>query len=104
MLYKELMDYFNYKENNMETLKRCMLVIFLSVFINAYAEGPIDLNTADKETLMMVKGVGESRAQAIIEYREKYGPFGSVDELTEVVGIGQATVDANREILVVNKK
>ncbi len=88
----------------MEILKRCLFVAFLSICINAYAQGPIDLNSADKATLMMVKGVGESRAQAIINYRDKYGPFGSVDELAEVDGIGQATVDANREILIVNKK
>ncbi|NNE37965.1 MAG: ComEA family DNA-binding protein [Gammaproteobacteria bacterium] len=88
----------------MEIFKRCIFVVFLSICINAYAEDPIDLNSADKATLMMVKGVGESRAQAIINYRDRYGPFGSVDELAEVDGIGQATVEANREILIVNKK
>ena len=88
----------------MENLKKCLFVVFLSFCINAYAEGPIDLNSADKATLMMVRGVGESRAQAIINYRDKYGPFSSVDELAEVDGIGQATEDANREILIVNKK
>jgi competence ComEA-like helix-hairpin-helix protein len=88
----------------MDLIKKCIFVVLLSTCINAFAEDIIDLNTADKDTLMMVRGVGESRAQAIINYREKYGPFGSVEELAEVDGIGQATVDANREILIVNKK
>jgi len=88
----------------MDLINKCIFVVMLSICINAFAIDIIDLNTADKDTLMMVRGVGESRAQAIINYREKYGSFGSVDELAEVDGIGQATVDANREILIVNKK
>lgn len=61
----------------------------------------ININTADKETLMAIKGVGEKRAEAIIAYREQNGPFKSVDDLAAVQGIGQAIVDANRDLLTV---
>ena len=88
----------------MDLIKKFIFLIFFSIYLNAFAQGPIDLNTADKATLMMVKGIGESRAQAIITYRQLYGPFSSVDELAEVDGIGQATVDANRDVLIVSKQ
>ena len=64
----------------------------------------ININFANNETLMAVKGVGEKRAEAIINYRTKYGPFSSIEELTEVDGIGQATVNANRDILIVTSQ
>lgn len=65
--------------------------------------GPVDLNSADAETLAAeLDGVGESRAAAIVEYREANGGFDSVDALTEVQGIGPATVDGNRERLTVD--
>jgi competence protein ComEA len=65
------------------------------------AAEPVNINSADKATLMAVKGVGERRAEAIIAWREKNGPFKSVDQLMEVEGIGQATLDANKDLLTV---
>jgi competence protein ComEA len=60
----------------------------------------VNINTADAQTLAAtLKGVGEARALEIIRYREAYGPFSSVDELAEVKGIGQATVDRNRAVI-----
>jgi len=62
--------------------------------------GPVNINTADAATLAReLNGVGLKRAQAIIEYREKHGPFKSADELTLVKGIGQAAVSKNREMI-----
>lgn len=67
----------------------------------AWAE-PVDINTADQQTLAeAIKGVGEKRAEAIIAYRDSHGPFKSVDELTLVKGIGLKIVEKNRENLVV---
>jgi competence protein ComEA len=87
----------------MDNIKIMLSVLLLTVSAFCFAEGPIDINSADKETLMMVAGVGEKRAEAIIHYRETYGPFATVDELTEVEGIGPSTIEANREILVVTE-
>lgn len=50
-------------------------------------DGRIDINAATKEELMSLNGIGEVRAQAIIDYREKQGGFTSIEELKEVEGI-----------------
>ncbi len=51
---------------------------------------PVDLNTADADTLDTLPGVGPATAQAILDHRARNGPFTSVDELLEVKGIGPA--------------
>lgn len=67
------------------------------------ATAPVNLNTADAETLVReLKGIGAAKAQAIIEYREAHGPFSSVDELLEVKGIGTSILDKNRAKLSLN--
>lgn len=47
----------------------------------------IDINTAGKEALMTLKGIGESRAEAIIAYREEHGPFEQIEDIMLVPGI-----------------
>ncbi|MFT4517943.1 MAG: competence protein ComEA [Halioglobus sp.] len=60
----------------------------------------VNINTADAQTLAAsLKGVGESRAEEIVRHREAYGPFASAEELTEVKGIGQSTLDVNRKLI-----
>ncbi len=57
----------------------------------------VNINRADAATLASVlTGIGPSRAEEIIRYREAYGPFESIDELTEVKGIGKSTLEKNR--------
>ncbi|MDP4917269.1 MAG: ComEA family DNA-binding protein [Haliea sp.] len=64
------------------------------------AERRVNINTADAATLAAnLQGVGLSRAQDIIRYREAYGPFSAVEELADVSGIGQATLDKNRSVI-----
>lgn len=56
-----------------------------------------ELNTADAQTLTReLKGIGASKARAIVAYREEHGPFSSLDELLEVKGIGVSTLEQNR--------
>ncbi|MCF4994975.1 competence protein ComEA [Pseudomonas syringae] len=76
----------------------------LELNISAPANGEkVDLNNADAGTLQKeLSGVGESKAKAIVAYRETNGPFSSVEELLEVKGIGKAILDRNREKLEVN--
>jgi competence protein ComEA len=64
--------------------------------------GSVNVNTADAETLATaMSGVGASKAEAIVKYREANGPFTSVDQLAEVKGIGPKTVERNRAELTV---
>ena len=64
--------------------------------------GPVNVNTADAETISAeLQGVGISKAIAIVEYRKANGPFKSADELMQVKGIGARTVEINRKNIVV---
>jgi competence protein ComEA len=58
---------------------------------------PVNINTADATTLAKsLSGVGPAKARAIVSYREKNGPFKSVDQLAMVEGISQKLIDKNR--------
>ncbi|UCG72827.1 MAG: helix-hairpin-helix domain-containing protein [Chromatiales bacterium] len=60
--------------------------------------GAVDINNADAETLAAeLNGVGVSRAEAIIEYREAFGAFQAPEDLLNVRGIGLQILDANRD-------
>lgn len=48
----------------------------------------VNINTATAEELATAKGIGDAKAEAIVAYREQNGPFKSVDDLTQVKGIG----------------
>ncbi len=68
------------------------------------AEAPktVNINTADAATLAEVlTGVGLAKAEAIIAYRKEHGGFKSVEQLSEVKGIGEKLVKANQERIVV---
>ena len=59
--------------------------------------GPVDINTANAETLAeTIHGVGLKRADAIVRHREEHGAFSSIDELAQVRGISAETVEKNR--------
>lgn len=61
------------------------------------AEGAVNINTATAETLAQaLNGVGAKKAQAIVSYREDFGPFKTVDDLKQVPGFGNALVERNR--------
>ena len=53
----------------------------------------ININTANKERLMKISGVGKTKAEAIISYREKNGDFKKKEDITKVHGIGKATFE-----------
>ena len=67
----------------------------------ASADGKININTASLEALMSLTGIGEVKAQAIIDYRNEKGPFRSIEELVNVSGIGEKTLDKIRDQITV---
>jgi competence protein ComEA len=85
----------------MKNMKYC-LSLFVSFLAGSALAGPVDVNTADAATLSAeLQGIGMSKAVAIVEYREANGPFRSPDDLILVKGIGERTIEINRENILV---
>ena len=63
--------------------------------------GLVNINTATSEQLQSLSGIGEAKAKKIIDYREQSGPFSSVDDLTNVSGIGEKTLESIRSSICV---
>ena len=79
----------------MHRLFRLVAVLITAVPLVAGA-GPVDVNTADAATISAeLKGVGLTKARAIVEYRKKHGPFKAPEDLSLVKGIGERTVEIN---------
>lgn len=73
-----------------------LLLAFTLLSGFAYAEpSQININTASVETLASLDGVGETKAQAIVAYRSENGPFQSAEDLVQVNGIGNRTLEKN---------
>ena len=83
----------------MQILRKLAVLILLSLPVTLFATEEVDINTADKEALMTLGGVGESFAERIINYREQNGAFETVQELTQISGIGQSLIEKNKDIL-----
>ena len=80
----------------MKQLRLLLITLLLGLSLPVLASA-VNINTADAETLKNeLSGVGPSRAQAIVEYREKHGPFRKLEDLLKVKGIGKRTVATNR--------
>ena len=89
-------------------------VVVLSFSGLALAEGPSDdrapvqgitvnINSADAEVIAeILKGIGLKKAQDIVAWREKHGKFTSLDQLTEIKGIGEATLAKNADRITLN--
>jgi competence protein ComEA len=63
------------------------------------APGPIDINRASADELDSLPGVGPATAAAIVAHRDQYGPFGSIDDLADVRGIGPAKLEVLRGLV-----
>jgi competence protein ComEA len=97
-------------------------LIILAVPVNSLAQGTIttvppatapvtpapaiemvDINAADVATLdRLLEGIGEKKAQAIVDWREKHGPFKTIYDLEQVSGIGSKTIERNKLRLMIS--
>ncbi len=64
--------------------------------------GKVNINTATQEELMTLPGIGASKAQAIIKYREEYGPFQSIEDITNISGIKEGVYNNIKEYIIVD--
>ena len=82
-------------------MKMLMKVFCLMLLGIGTAWSAVNINTATQSELESVKGLGPTKAKAIIAYREKNGQYKSVDELDQVRGFGKSTIDKLRSELTV---
>jgi competence protein ComEA len=75
----------------------------MALLVSASAAAALNLNTATKDELVALPGIGPSKAQAIVDYRNQHGPFKSVDEIRKVKGIGEKLFTQIRPELSVGK-
>ncbi len=59
----------------------------------------VNINKASIKQLTQLKGVGEKKAAAIVQFRDKYGKFKSIDQLAEVKGISEKTIEKNKHLI-----
>ncbi|WP_458069409.1 ComEA family DNA-binding protein [Rhodanobacter sp. BL-MT-08] len=78
-------------------LARIALALALALPALSSAGTPVNINKADAATIAKsLDGIGQSKADAIVAWRDANGPFKSADDLTQIKGIGKATLERNR--------
>jgi competence protein ComEA len=109
---------FNYKELIMKSLVAFLSAVIVSLsavsFVHAESASPatkaqaqveapkstqVNINTADADTLMSLKGVGAKKAEAILAWRKENGKFTSIEQLMDVKGIGESIFETNKSRL-----
>ena len=88
----------------LKSIKSLLILLATGLFsVWAWAAQPVNVNSASAEEIAdSLKGVGLSKAEAIVSYRKDNGQFKHVDELINVKGIGIRTVDINRKFILLD--
>ena len=82
-------------DKHIRTLVQGLILSLLPA--GAALAGPVNLNSADAATLAReLDGIGPAKAQSIVDYRQKNGPFKSAEDLLKVEGIGGRVLEQNR--------
>jgi len=77
-------------------MKRLMIMALSLCAFNAFSS-PVNINTADAKTISdALSGIGLKKAEAIIKYRTEKHPFKTLEDLLEVSGIGEKTIEINK--------
>lgn len=74
-------------------MKKLYFTLFFLLFFAVASFAQVNINTATVQELTALSGIGQTKAEAIVQYREANGPFKSVEELTKVTGIGDKTLE-----------
>lgn len=99
IIIKSINFYTKYEEKSM--FKK-ILMSLIACFSMALSFAAVNINTATVQELQSLKGIGEKKAVAIVEYRQANGPFKTVEDLSKVKGIGAATVERLKPEISVN--
>ncbi len=99
--YQEEVPMRNRKKTARVLATVCVLVFVLTGFGFTADVPKININTASAEELTQLKRVGPKYAEKIVAFREANGPFKSKEDLVSVPGIGQKTVEVNKDLIVV---
>ncbi len=77
----------------------------VQLIVAAPGDGPqkVDVNRAEAWLLAALPGIGEGRAKAIVDYRQKHGPYRDINELLKVPGIGDTIFEGIRQLITVNE-
>ncbi|MDR3162775.1 MAG: helix-hairpin-helix domain-containing protein [Helicobacteraceae bacterium] len=77
-------------------------LLTLAFLFAVWLFGAVNINTATSEELTALKGIGDTKAAAIVKWREENGGFKSIDELTQVKGIGKKTLESLKEEITIS--
>lgn len=73
-----------------------------SLSVDTENDNKVNINTASKEELMTIPGIGESKALAILLYRQENGPFSSIEEIKNVAGIKDGVYSKMKDYIKIN--
>ncbi len=76
---------------------------FVGMTVTVDGQTMLDLNAVDRQGLQALPGIGETRAKAILDYRAANGPFTSMDQLLQVEGIGEKTLQTLQKYVTVQQ-
>ena len=84
-------------------MKKFYMTLLLVLFFATAAFAKININTATQAELATLNGIGQSKAGAIIEYRDAHGAFKTIDDLAKVKGIGEKIMEKIRADITVEE-
>jgi competence protein ComEA len=84
----------------MKKIKSFLFIVLFSFSSLLYA-AQVNVNTADADTLSNeLSGIGQSKAEAIVAYRDQHGPYKQLEDLANVKGIGLSTIEKNKSKMI----
>jgi len=84
----------------MKKIKSFLFIVLFSFSSLLYA-AQVNINTADADTLSNeLSGIGQSKAEAIVAYRDQHGPYKQLEDLANVKGIGLSTIEKNKSKMI----